>query len=458
MTALRTDSGLRNPTTGTGSSATVSRVLPDLVDRLRGIDFARITGSVARVRGVEVEIRGLRVKVGDPIEIQGDGPPRRGEVIAVTPTGGVAALFESAEGIGQGDRVAAAGSRSMVVAGEGLLGRVVDGLGRPLDGGPPITGQLLNLTEPSPSPLQRRRVEQPLAMGVRVLDLMCPAGRGQRLGIFGGSGVGKSTLLGMMARGTEADVNVVALIGERGREVREMIEDELGSEGLARSVVVVATSDQSAILRRRAAELAVRYAEYFADGGLDVMFLFDSLTRLAMAQRELGVASGEPPTSRGYTPSVFSLMAALLERTGPRANGTITSYYTVLVDGDDMNDPVADSARSILDGHIVLDRSLAHRGQYPAVDPLASLSRLADRVVSPERSRAAAVLRSAMAAAAEVRDLVEVGAYVAGTNPRADAGLMVQADIEALLAQAPNDVGRTEEAWDLALAIAERIS
>jgi len=431
--------------------------LESLMARLDGVEPVRQRGSVSVVRGAEVEVRGLRLWVGCAVVIEARSGEVRGEVVGVVVGGGIVAAFDPLDGVGRGDLVRRSDT-APVIASEALLGRVVDGFGNPLDGGPPIAGQRLSLSNSAPDPLSRQRITEPLVTGVRVLDLMCPAARGQRLGIFGGSGVGKSTLLAMMARGTDADVNVVALIGERGREVREMVEDELGPEGLARSVVVVATSDQPAILRRRAGELAVRYAEFFAATGRDVLMLFDSLTRLAMAQRELGLAAGEPPTARGYTPSVFSLLPSLLERLGPRESGSITAYCTVLVEGDDMNDPIADAARSILDGHVVLDRRLAHRNQYPAVDPLASLSRLADRVTTPERMEAAGAIRRSMAAVEEIRDLLEVGAYAPGTNPAADAGLLVEQDVRALLAQRPDEQANVSDAWDAATAIAERVS
>jgi len=431
--------------------------LVSLMARLDGVEPFTRRGSVYVVRGAEVEVRGLSLWVGCSVVIEARSGEVRGEVVGVVGGGGIVAAFDPLDGVGRGD-VVRRSDASPVIAGEALLGRVLDGFGNPLDGGPPIVGQRLSLSNSVPDPLSRRRICDPLITGVRVLDLMCPAARGQRLGLFGGSGVGKSTLLAMMARGTDADVNVVALIGERGREVREMVEEELGPDGLARSVVVVATSDQPAILRRRAGELAVRYAEFFADSGRDVLMLFDSLTRLAMAQRELGLAAGEPPTSRGYTPSVFSLLPSLLERLGPREFGSITAYCTVLVEGDDMNDPIADAVRSILDGHVVLDRRLAHRNQYPAVDPLASLSRLADRVTTPERMGVAGVIRASMAAVEEIRDLIEVGAYVSGTNPAADAGLLIEADVRALLSQRADEQADADESWDAAIAIAERVS
>ncbi len=428
--------------------------------RIGALDGTRRRGRVSRVRGSEIEVRGINAPIGEMVEILSGHAGAHaigGQVIGVNPNSLVVALFASFDGIQRGDQVAVVPQLTARV-GSSLIGRVVDGLGRPMDGGPPIEGEPLRFDTATPNPLSRARVNEPIATGVRVLDLMVPAAKGQRLGIFGGSGVGKSTLLGMMTRGTDADINVVALIGERGREVREMLEDDLGPEGLARSIVVVATSDQPPILRRRAAELAVSYAEYFADRGADVLMLFDSLTRLAMAQRELGLAAGEPPTARGYTPSVFSLLPALLERTGPRANGSITGFFTVLVDGDDMNDPIADAARSILDGHVVLDRKLAHRGQYPAVDPLASLSRLASTVSTPEDAQAAQILRSALAAVEEVRDLVEVGAYAAGSNPRADIGLSIERDIWQLLGQHPEDLTPAADTRLVARDLAGRVS
>ncbi|MEZ5257727.1 MAG: FliI/YscN family ATPase [Ilumatobacteraceae bacterium] len=307
--------------------------------------------------------------------------------------------------------------------GPALLGRIVDALGRPIDGGPPIVSTTAPIDRDVPAALERRRITEPMPVGVRIIDGFTTLARGQRVGLFAGSGVGKSTLLGMMARGAEADHVVVCLVGERGREVREFIEDDLGPEAAKRATIVVATSDQPALVRTRAVKYATAIAEHLADRGSDVLFLCDSLTRFALAQREVGLAAGEPPTARGFTPSVFAALPKLLERTGPRPNGTITAVYTVLVDGDDHNDPIADSVRGILDGHIVLERRLAQAGRYPAVDPLHSVSRLATKVLAPEQLALVAEARKALAAAESVRDLVEVGAYVTGTNPDADRGL-----------------------------------
>ncbi len=429
-------------------------MLPDL----RAAEAALITGAVARVFGHEVEIRGLRLGVGDPLVVQTRAGARHAEVVAVGEHGATALLYADSADLARGDRVSRSPSGLQAVTGPGLLGRVIDALGRPIDGAGPLMARSAPLHAPPTPALQRRRIDSPLPVGVRVIDTLCTTGRGQRIGIFAGSGVGKSTLLGMMVRGTTADVNVIALIGERGREVREFIEDDLGPEGLARSVVVVATSDEPPLVRLRAGFLATAIATGFADDGADVLLTLDSLTRLAMAQRDVGLAAGEPPTARGYTPSVFTLLPALLERVGPRANGTVTGFYTVLVDGDDMNDPVADAARSILDGHLVLDRRLAHANHYPPIDPLASLSRLASKVTTPEQAAQAAAIRAALAAAEEVRDLVEVGAYVPGSNPSADVGLAAKPAITDFLRQRVDDLTGFDEAWSRLGAIAATCS
>jgi len=425
----------------------VSTPLRSRLDELPHESPWRVSGRVARVTTHELEVRGLRLKIGDSLAIHADDGPRQTEVIALTPEGARVLPYGDVSGIGKGDVVTADRDGLSMPMSSDLVGRVIDGLGRPLDGGPPLHGEPIDVGAEAPSPLDRLRINEPLPTGIRLLDTFCTTGKGQRIGIFGGSGVGKSTLLGMMARGTGADVAVLALIGERGREVREFIEDELGPEGMARSIVVVATSDQPALMRLRASLLATRIAEWFADRGKDVLLLMDSLTRLAMAQREIGLAAGEPPTARGYTPSVFSLLARMLERAGPRSRGTITGYYNVLVEGDDMNDPIADTARSILDGHVVLDRRIAISGRYPAIDPLASLSRLAPRLVPPERREAVIAAQDALAAAEEVRELVEVGAYVPGTNPAADRGLAAKPSLVEFLRQPSHETVGFDEAW-----------
>ncbi len=416
----------------------------------------RVEGSLARVVGHELEVRGLRLRLGDSLEVSGADGTRLAEVVAIEPSGATALVYGDTAGLGRGDKVRRLDHSPGAIVGHSLIGRVVDALGNPIDGGPPILGEAVRLDANTPSAMDRKRIDTPISTGVRLIDTLCTVGKGQRIGIFGGSGVGKSTLLGMLARGQEADLAVVGLIGERGREVREFIEDELGPEGMARSIVIVATSDQPALLRLRAALYATRVAEWFADRGGDVVLMMDSVTRLAMAQREVGLAAGEPPTARGYTPSVFSLLPKILERSGPREHGTITGLYTVLVDGDDMNDPVADAVRGILDGHLILDRRLAVQGRYPAIDPLASLSRLAGKLWNDRQERVATVTRDALAAAMEVQELVEVGAYVAGSNPRADKGLRVAPQIVEFLKQRSGDLTTFERSWQALADICTR--
>jgi flagellum-specific ATP synthase len=351
-------------------------------------------------------------------------------------------------GLGPGVPARATGRPLTVPVGPALLGRVLDGLGRPVDGGPSLDHlPRVPIENAAPHAMRRQLITEQMGLGVRALDTLTPVGRGQRIGIMAGSGVGKSTLLSMIARGTTADVVVAALVGERGREVREFLENDLGAEGLARSVVVVATSDEPPVVRLRAAFAATRIAEDFRDQGLDVLLFMDSVTRTAMAQREVGLSAGEPPATRGYPPSAFAMLPRLLERTGPGETGTITGIYTVLVEGDDIQDPIGDTTRSILDGHIVLDRGLANAHHYPAVDVLGSVSRLAGTVTTPEQQRDAATLRRLMAAHREAKLLIDVGAYVPGTDPDVDLARALAPRIDAFLQQTVHEHAGLDDAW-----------
>ena len=405
-------------------------------------------GSVAAAVGLGLDVAGLDGAVGDLLTV-GDGPRRAAAQIVASRPGSVTCMtLAGAAAHPVGTPVRRSLTPPAVPVGPGLLGRVIDGLGRPIDGLGDLPAHAeVPLGNSAPGPLARARIASPLQLGVRALDTLVATGRGQRLGLFAGSGVGKSSLLSMIARGTAAEVSVIALIGERGREVREFIEDDLGAEGLARSVVVVSTSDEPALMRLRAALVATRIAEWFRDGGADVMLMMDSLTRVAMAQREIGLSAGEPPATRGYPPSTFSTLAGLLERAGTASTGSITGIYTVLVDGDDHNEPIADAARSILDGHVVLDRTLATTGHFPSIDVLASISRLASTVTAPDRLADATRLRSVLAARRSAQDLLDVGAYRAGANPLVDAALRAQTAIDAFLRQRMDERSTADSAW-----------
>ncbi len=414
-----------------------------LLDRARGAvadaDLARRHGFVTNLIGLIIEVTGLQAEVGEICLVA----TRRGmdarpavpaEVVGFREGRTLLMPLGELHGIGPGTRVLATGAPFRIPVGEALLGRIVDGLGRPGDGGSVPVGTPRSTIAAPPAAFSRPRIRERVGLGVRALDALVPCGRGQRLGIFAGSGVGKSSLLGMIARSTSASINVIALVGERGREVREFIERDLG-DALSRSVVVVATSDQPALVRIKAAFTATTIAEHFRDQGHDVMLMMDSVTRFAMAQREVGLAIGEPPATRGYTPSVFALLPRLLERAGTSAEGSITGLYTVLVDGDDMNEPIADAARSILDGHVVLSRSLAHAGHYPAIDVLQSVSRLTTEIVGERVLDGGQRLRAALAALAEKEDLVAIGAYQHGTDRVLDAALAHRAAINSFLRQ-----------------------
>ena len=423
---------------------------------LRTSDFARRDGRVSDLIGLIVEATGLSVEIGELCHVGGgrNRDPVACEVVGFRDGKTLLMPLGQLHGIAPGTLVRASGQPLRVPVGEQLLGRVVDGLGGVLDGGPPLDRQLARATVGAPpEPLARPRIGERVALGVRALDALVPCGRGQRLGIFSGSGVGKSSLLGMIARSSGADVNVIALVGERGREVREFIERDVGA-ALGRSVVVVATSDQPALVRIRAAFTATAIAEHFRDSGADVLLMMDSVTRFAMAQREVGLAIGEPPATRGYTPSVFALLPRLLERAGTSPSGSITGLYTVLVDGDDMNEPVADAVRAILDGHIVLTRDLAHASHYPAIDLLASVSRLIGDITPPEVRLAGQQLRAALAAYREKEDLIAIGAYKRGNSALVDATIAMREAVEGYLCQAVDETSTLGEADAGLLALA----
>ena len=422
-------------------------------------DLARRHGRVSELIGLIIEASGLQAEIGEVCLVGGGraSDPVATEVVGFREGKTLLMPLGELQGIGPGTTVEATGAAFRVGVGEQLLGRVIDGLGDPIDQRPPATPQAWRSTIATPpDPLMRPRISERVGLGVRALDALVPCGRGQRLGIFAGSGVGKSSLLGMIARSTTADVNVIALVGERGREVREFIERDLG-DALAHSVVVVATSDQPALVRIRAAFTATAIAKHFRDQGHDVMLMMDSVTRFAMAQREVGLAIGEPPATRGYTPSVFALLPRLLERAGSSPVGSITGLYTVLVDGDDMNEPIADAVRSILDGHIVLTRSLAHSGHYPAIDVLQSVSRLVNEVVSDEVREAAQTLRSALSAYQEKEDLIAIGAYQPGTAPIVDAFIALRGEVDAFLRQSVDRVSTAPDADAQLVALADAL-
>ncbi|MBP2653120.1 MAG: flagellar protein export ATPase FliI [Firmicutes bacterium] len=413
-------------------------------------DSLQQVGKVTQVVGLLIESVGPRVSLGDLCFIQTSSKEivLPAEVVGFRQNHVLLMPLGEMQGIGPGSKVISAQGTLKVGVGKSLLGRVLDGLGNPIDGkGPLSCDDEYPLYNVPPSPLARQRISDKLFVGVRAIDGLLTMGRGQRVGIMAGSGVGKSTLLGMIARNTEADISVIALIGERGREVREFIERDLGEQGLQRSVVVVATSDQPALLRLKGAMTATAIAEYFRDQGHCVMLMMDSVTRFAAAQREIGLTVGEPPATRGYTPSVFALLPKLLERTGPSDKGSITGIYTVLVDGDDMNEPIADAARSILDGHIVLARKLADQNHYPAIDVLSSVSRLMLEVVEKDHWTAAQKLRSLMAVYREAEDLINIGAYAPGSNARIDKAIAMITQIREFLQQSVFEQTQFDETY-----------
>jgi len=397
----------------------------------------RWTGQVTEVVGLLIESRGPSVAIGDFCEVSAsNGRPIRTQVIGFRDGHVLAMPLEEIDGLQLGDTVAARSEAARVEVGPGLLGRVIDGFAKPIDGGPAIEAHdTYSLYGTPTNPLEREHITQPLVTGIRAIDGLLPCGKGQRIGIFGGSGVGKSTLLGSMARHNSADVTVIGMIGERNREVRGFLENELGPEGRKRSVVVCATSERPAPLRVRACFVALAVAEYFRDRGANVLLVMDSVTRLAMAQREIGLAAGEPPSQKGYTPSVFNLLPKVLERAGNFQRGSITGFFTVLVEGDDFNEPICDAVRGILDGHFILSRQLAAQNHYPAIDILHSVSRLTSAIATPGQKKAMAKLRGALAAYRDSEDLIQLGAYVAGSNPMLDASIRLRPEILEFLRQ-----------------------
>jgi flagellum-specific ATP synthase len=396
----------------------------DKYNKILQDSFFKVKGKVVNVVGLTIESKGPQAKLGDICLIYSsikteNAKPVLAEVVGFKEGKVLLMPYDKVEGIGPGSSVENTGAPLKVRVDDSLLGKTLNGMGRP-DTGELLTGKEYSVEASPPDPMSRKIISEVLPLGVKAVDGLITVGKGQRIGIFAGSGVGKSTLMGMFARNTKADINVIALIGERGREVREFIERDLGPEGMKRSVVVVATSDRPALERKKAAQTATAIAEYFRDQGKDVLLMMDSMTRFSMAQREIGLASGEPPVSRGYPPSVYSEMPKLLERAGCSDRGSITGLYTVLVDGDDFNEPITDTARSILDGHIMLDRKLAHKNHYPAIDVLQSISRCMSQIAEREHKQLAGRLKNVMATYNESEDLINIGAYKAGSNPEID--------------------------------------
>ncbi len=405
---------------------------------IQNAELIKLNGKVTDVVGLVIVSSGPNVSLGEVCRVVNrDGKEVcKSEVVGFKDGKVLSIALGEIESISPACEILATGKSFTIPVGEALLGRVIDGLGNPIDGkGPLEVSEFRSIHREPPNPLERERIHAHLQTGVRAIDGLLTVGKGQRIGIFAGSGVGKSVTLGMMARNTNADINVITLLGERGREVREFIEKDLGEEGLKRSVVVVATSDKSALLRKKGAYVGTAIAEYFRDQGKDVLLMMDSVTRFAMAQREIGLTVGEPPTTKGYTPSVFALLPKILERAGNTDKGSITGFYTVLVDGDDMNEPIADAVRSILDGHVVLSRKLANKGQYPAIDPLQSVSRVMPDIVTADHRKRAMMFNEILATYKEAEDLINIGAYVKGSNPQIDHALQKIISLRSFLKQ-----------------------
>ena len=414
--------------------------------------YYRKLGKVSKIVGLTIESIGPDARLNDLCRITSDksgGQEVMAEVVGFKDNRVLLMPFESVDGIGPGSLVENTGDVLRVKVGPEILGKVVDGLGRPIDGSEIEHGEAYSVEAPAPDPMTREIIHEVLPLGVKAVDGLITVGKGQRIGIFAGSGVGKSTLLGMFARNTKADINVIALIGERGREVREFTERDMGEEGMKRSVVVVATSDKPALIRNKAAKTATAIAEYFRDQGKDVLLMMDSLTRFSMAQREIGLASGEPPVTRGYPPSVYSEMPKLLERAGTAGQGSITGLYTVLVDGDDFNEPITDTARSILDGHIMLSRKLGHKNHYPAIDILQSISRVMSQIATKEHKQLAGKLKTVMATYNEAEDLINIGAYKSGSNKNIDFAISKIDKVNDFLTQGVDEKYDFEEEMQL---------
>ena len=427
------------------------RKIEQFKSQIPKLDTVELSGTVSKVIGMTVESKGPMVKMGDICKIypnRGDGS-MLAEVVGFRDQTVILMPFGNVAGIGVGNKVIATGMEYLVHVGENLKGRILDALGNPMDGKGKVVCQTSYPVENQPpNPLERKRIKEVLPLGVRAIDTLLTLGKGQRVGIFAGSGVGKSTLLGMIARRASADINVITLVGERGREVLDFIEKDLQEEGLKKSVLVVATSDQPALLRLKSAMVGTAIAEYFRDQGYNVMLMMDSLTRFAMAQREIGMTVGEPPVSRGFTPSVYAMLPRLLERSGTSLKGSITGIYTVLVEGDDMNEPISDTVRGILDGHIVLSRKLANNNQYPAIDVLASISRLMTDIVSPEHWKMANHIKNMMMTYNEVQDLVNIGAYKSGSDAKIDESIGLREPILGLLKQEIKEASTFEDSLD----------
>lgn len=422
------------------------------METIQEVDTYKYYGKVLRIVGIMIESHGPAANIGEVCFIHSTNnkqAPILAEVVGFNKEKIILMPYKEVTEVGPGCLVEATGKPLMIKVGRSLIGTTLNAIGQQLDGTPLPKGLKKVLTEREPpNPMERPPIKEPIQVGIRPIDAMLTVGKGQRVGIFAGSGVGKSTLLGMIARNSEADINVIALIGERGREVREFIEKDLGPEGLKRSIVVVATSDQPALMRIKGAYTATAICEYFRDQGYHVNLMMDSVTRVAMAQREIGLAVGEPPTTKGYTPSVFATLPKLLERTGTNQHGTITAFYTVLVDGDDMNEPIADAVRGILDGHFVLERKLAEMGQYPAINILKSVSRVMNNIVSDRHKLNVQKIRDLMAAYEENIELIQIGAYRTGTDPRIDEAIAYHENIQAFLRQGMHEAITFEETID----------